>query len=64
MSLNPAFKNQKYLAQQYSHTALHRTFHRSTENTFEHKYKKKYIDKKSLRSILISTKQIYVNSTD
>ena len=40
MSVNPVFKNQKYLAQQYCHTALHRTFHRSTENTFEHKNRK------------------------
>lgn len=58
MSLNPALKTKKYLAQQYSHTALPRTFHRSTENTFEHKYKKIYIDKKSLRSILISKTDI------
>lgn len=38
--LSPDFKKQKYLAQQYDHTALYRTFHRSTENTFEHKNKK------------------------
>ena len=38
--LSPDFKKQKYLAQQYNHTALYRTFHRSTENTFEHKNKK------------------------
>ena len=58
--LSPDFTKQKYLAQQYNHTALYRTFHRSTENTFEHK-NKKYL-KRISKQHFISAKQTY--STD
>lgn len=56
--LSTDFKTQKYLAQQYDHTALYRTFHRSTENTFEHKNKKYF--KRISKQHFISAKQTYI----